>query len=157
VDPDQDDSGVEAMLTKVKGIVAAHEGEVERVDLWGRRQLAYPIRKKEYGTYVALIATGNASLVSDLNRQLRITDELLRFLVVHKDKYAPDSVPKAKEEPKVERRGDRGDRGDRPDRGRDRGDRGRDRGNSSDSRGGSDSSASKSSEGETSSDAGVQA
>lgn len=113
VDPDQDESGVSAMISKVSEIVKAHNGEVERVDNWGRRQLAYPIRKKEYGTYVVFIATGDNALVSEINRQLRITDELLRFLVVHKDKYAPDFVPKAKEEGKPERRPDRG-------RGRDR-------------------------------------
>ena len=113
VDPDQDESGVSAMISKVSEIVKTHSGEVERVDNWGRRQLAYPIRKKEYGTYVVFIATGDNALVSEINRQLRITDELLRFLVVHKDKYAPDFVPKAKEEGKPERRSDRG-------RGRDR-------------------------------------
>ena len=113
VDPDQDESGVSAMISKVSEIVKTHSGEVERVDNWGRRQLAYPIRKKEYGTYVVFIATGDNALVSEINRQLRITDELLRFLVVHKDKYAPDFVPKAKEEGKPERRPDRG-------RGRDR-------------------------------------
>ena len=113
VDPDQDESGVSAMISKVSEIVKTHSGEVERVDNWGRRQLAYPIRKKEYGTYVVFIATGDNALVSEINRQLRITDELLRFLVVHKDKYAPDFVPKAKEEGKPERRTDRG-------RGRDR-------------------------------------
>lgn len=116
VDPDQNEEGVQAMISKVEGIVGQHEGSVERVDNWGRRQLAYPINKKEYGTYVVLIATGNAKLVSELNRQLRIVDELLRFLVVHKDKYAPDFVPKAKEEGRPERRSDRGDRGERGSR-----------------------------------------
>ncbi len=133
VDPDQNEEGVQAMIAKVEGIVGQHEGSVERIDNWGRRQLAYPINKKEYGTYVVLIATGNSNLVSEINRQLRIVDELLRFLVVHKDKYAPDFVPKAKEEGRPERRGDRGERGERSGRDRSRERSSRDESGSSDS------------------------
>ncbi|MCB0325559.1 MAG: 30S ribosomal protein S6 [Bdellovibrionales bacterium] len=121
IDTERDEAGVKEIVQKVTSIVKANGGEVDREDHWGRRQLAYPINKKEWGTYVVLIASGENSLVSELNRQLRIMDDVLRFLVVHKDKYAPDFIPRAREEGRPDRRG--GERGprDRDFRGRDGG------------------------------------
>lgn len=86
------DSDVAAQLDKVEAIITGHSGQVTKRDVWGRRQLAYKIKKKEFGIYTFLVFSGASSLVADLRRQLRINDSVVRFLVVKKDKFAPDLI-----------------------------------------------------------------
>lgn len=88
--PDLDEEGVKNECAKIEAACTAHKGEVLMTDHWGRRPLSYPIKKKQYGVYVLFVLAGDSSLVSDLSRQLRINDQVLRFLAVKKDKFAPD-------------------------------------------------------------------
>lgn len=113
IDSDRDEAGVREIVERVSTIIKTNGAEVEREDQWGRRQLAYPINKKEFATYVVLIVAGEGSLVGELNRQLRIMDGVIRYLVVEKDKYAPDFIPRQREEGRPERRGGERDRRDR--------------------------------------------
>ena len=90
------DSDVAAQLDRVEAIIGSHSdestgvGKVSKRDVWGRRQLAYKINKKDYGIYTYLVFSGTSGLVADLRRQLRINDSVIRFLVVKKDKFAPE-------------------------------------------------------------------
>lgn len=102
-DPDLDDNGLKSQLERIEAIVAGHNGTIEKKDVWGRRPLGYPIRKKEYGIYTMFIASGDNALVADLRRQLRITDAVLRSFVAKKDKYAPDLTQSQTPEPAVEK------------------------------------------------------
>lgn len=97
-DPDLDDEGVRSQIEKIASIVQAHGGSVEQEDLWGRRPLGYPIKKKQHGTMVLLIVSGDNTFVADLRRQLRINDQVLRVSVVNKDKFAPDLHGSARED-----------------------------------------------------------
>lgn len=89
-DPGLSDSDVEDQCKKIGAILANHNGRIERQDLWGRRKLAYKIGSKEFGIYVVIVFAAAGSSVADLRRQLRINDNVLRSLIVTKDKYAPD-------------------------------------------------------------------
>ena len=91
-DPALTDSDITTQIEKIETVVKAHGGAVEKQDLWGRRDLAYKINKTSQGFYAILVISGDNSLVSDLKRQLRISDSVMRSLIVIKDKYAPDSV-----------------------------------------------------------------
>ena len=84
------DADVAQHLEKIDAVVKAHAGTVEKQDIWGRRELAYKIQKKSHGIYVMLIISGDNTLVTDLRRQLRINDSVIRSLIVDKDRYAPD-------------------------------------------------------------------
>lgn len=92
------DADVAAQLDKVETIVGSHAdesldvGKISKRDVWGRRQLAYKIGKKDYGIYTYLVFSGTNTLVADLRRQLRINDSVLRFLIVKKDKFAPELI-----------------------------------------------------------------
>ena len=97
-DSNLDEETVKQQVQKVEAVVTAHGGAVEVNDLWGRRQLAYPIKKRQYGIFVLMVATGDNTLVSDLRRQLRINDAVLRSFIVKKDKYAPDLAQRLKED-----------------------------------------------------------
>lgn len=91
-DTDLDDKAIRAQLDKVSAICSSHSGSVEKEDIWGRRALSYKIGKKEYGSYVVMVITGDAELVADIRRQLKINDAVIRFFITKKDKKAPDLV-----------------------------------------------------------------
>ena len=59
-------------------------GSVEGVDKWGVKKLAYEINFKSEGYYVLMNFTADAALPQELERQMRITDEVMRFIVVKK-------------------------------------------------------------------------
>ena len=97
-DTDLGETELAAELEKISQLITSHSGTVERTDTWGRRQLAYPMKKKQYGTYVVLIVSAEGSLIADLRRQLKINDQVLRVMVVDKDQYAPDFQPDPRDE-----------------------------------------------------------
>jgi len=97
-DPGLSDSDVEQELGKIAQLAISYSGKIDRRDIWGRRQLAYPMRKRRSGIYVVLVVIGDTAMVADLRRQLKINDNVLRVLIVEKDQYAPDFRPELREE-----------------------------------------------------------
>lgn len=79
-----DDAAKDALVEKFKGVVESAGGSVESVDKWGVKKLAYEIDFKSEGYYVLMNFTANADLPQELERQMRITDEVMRFIVVKK-------------------------------------------------------------------------
>ena len=79
-----DDAAKDTLIEKFKGVVESAGGAVENVDKWGVKKLAYEINFKSEGYYVLMNFTANADLPQELERQMRITDEVMRFIVVKK-------------------------------------------------------------------------
>ena len=79
-----DDAAKDALIEKFKGVVESAGGAVENVDKWGVKKLVYEINFKSEGYYVLMNFTANADLPQELERQMRITDEVMRFIVVKK-------------------------------------------------------------------------
>ena len=100
---DLSDDAVKGELAKIENIAKAHAGSVVSSDIWGRRQLAYKINKREYGIYVLLVIEGDYKLAAELDRQLKINESVLRHQIVKKDKHAPDASPRLKEDPSRDR------------------------------------------------------
>lgn len=84
IDPTLEDEKKDAAVERVKGIIAA-EGEVENVDVWGLRKLAYPIQKKNEGYYVVIDFKAEPTLPAELDRRLRISEDFMRHIIVNKD------------------------------------------------------------------------
>ena len=84
IDPALEDEKKEATIEAVKEIIAA-EGEVGNVDVWGMRQLAYPIQKKSEGYYVVIEFKAEPTLPKELDRRLKISDNVMRHLIDNKD------------------------------------------------------------------------
>ena len=63
----------------------ASDGEVEKVDVWGMRKLAYPIDKKAEGYYVVVDFKGNPTLPKELDRRLKISDNVIRHIIINND------------------------------------------------------------------------
>lgn len=82
---------LEKPLKKLEGIIKDNGGKITKQDNWGKKKLAYPIKKQEFAVYVyseVTIAPENANKVQNL---LNITDEVLRYLMVEKDLKAPEA------------------------------------------------------------------
>lgn len=84
VDPTLDDEMKEKTVETVKEIISA-EGEVKNTEIWGLRKLAYPIKKKTEGYYAVIDFQAEPTLPKELDRRLRISDNVIRHLIVNKD------------------------------------------------------------------------
>ena len=103
--PEMDEEGVKEFHTQISEIVENLGGEIETTDNWGRRRLAYEIKKHREGTYVLELINGPGAMVGELERRLRVNDQVLRHIVVRVD----EDLRKAKHvrdrrQGKVERR-----------------------------------------------------
>ena len=119
VHPDQSEQ-VPAMIERYKGIIAAGEGRVHRLEDWGRRQLTYPIAKVHKAHYVLMNIECDQKTLNDLTGGFRFSDAVLRHLVVNMDAAVTEPSPMAKA---ADEEGDGGRRRDRRDDGDDDGDR----------------------------------
>ena len=73
-----------ATIETVQNIIAAN-GEVVKTDVWGMRKLAYPIQKMEEGYYVVIEFKADATLPYELNRKLKISDNVIRHIIINKE------------------------------------------------------------------------
>ncbi len=85
VRPNVDDNGVTAVVDKVSQFVKSANGEVASVDVWGRRNLAYPINNHREGIYVLFQAKMSPSVLTELERNLKLSEEIIRYLLVKVD------------------------------------------------------------------------
>ena len=115
---------VEALTEQFAGIVTAQGGNVTKREYWGLKSLSYRVRKNRKGHYTLLNIDGPAAAVIEMERNMRLHEDVLRQLTVRVD--ALEEGPSAMLQSKGRDRDDRGPRGDR-DRGpredRPRGDR----------------------------------
>ena len=81
ITPDHDESEAEALTNQVKGIIE-NSGTLLKVDPWGKKRLAYPIRKRSEGYYVLYIFESAPSFVAELNQSLRVIETILRYMIV---------------------------------------------------------------------------
>ncbi|QDR77386.1 30S ribosomal protein S6 [Corynebacterium sanguinis] len=86
LDPQQDERTVAPSLDKFLEIVRKDNGTVERVDVWGKRRLAYPINKKEEGVYAVVDLDCSAETVAELDRVLNLNEGVMRTKVLRTDK-----------------------------------------------------------------------
>jgi small subunit ribosomal protein S6 len=81
---DLDEAALNDVINRVKVWITDGSGEVSKIDLWGKRRLAYPIRKQSEGIYVLLNFTMPPALGATLERNLRFIEPVMRFLLVLK-------------------------------------------------------------------------
>ena len=94
---------------KVTKIISNNGGKVTATDNWGKRKLAYPIKKQEHGIYVFYTVEMPGEGVKKLESVLNITDEVIRYLITRPDLKAIAKAEETKAE-KVKKNAERGDR-----------------------------------------------
>lgn len=85
VSPDASDEQVADLHTQVDEIVQRLGGQLEKTDNWGRRRLAYEIGRHKEATYVLETITGTGELLKELDRRLKVSDLVIRHLIVRVD------------------------------------------------------------------------
>ena len=80
VDPRPSDEEVAALLTQLSEQITALGAGVIKMENWGKRRLAYDIRKQREGTYAVLEVSAEPATVKEFERQLRLNENVLRFL-----------------------------------------------------------------------------
>ena len=70
------------LLDRVRGFVARFEGQICREYLWGRRKLAYPIKKKDYGIYHLWYLSGDGAMLEELERQFGYSEQVIRAQII---------------------------------------------------------------------------
>lgn len=85
LDPELDERTVAPSLDTFLNVIRQDGGTVAKVDVWGRRRLAYEIKKKSEGIYAVLDLTCSPAAVSELDRQLGLNESVLRTKVMRPD------------------------------------------------------------------------
>ncbi|GLR71763.1 30S ribosomal protein S6 [Agaribacter marinus] len=103
VHPDQSEQ-VPGMIEKYRAILEQDGGKIDRLEDWGRRQLAYPIEKLHKAHYVLINTQATAEAVEELETAFRFNDIVLRNLVMRTKSATTEPSPMAKEERREERK-----------------------------------------------------
>ena len=81
VHPDLDETAVNELVDRIKNWITDDDGKINKVDPWGKRKLAYPIRKQNEGQYFFLNIEIAPNFVAQLERNLRFLEPVMRFLI----------------------------------------------------------------------------
>ena len=83
--PDTTEQQVTELHTQINAVVSRMNGQIEKTENWGRRKLAYDIGRQKEGVYVLEVINGSGELMKELDRRLRVMDQVIRHLVVRVD------------------------------------------------------------------------
>ena len=84
INPSVEEQGVKDLITTYTDLINKN-GKVEKVDELGKRKLAYEVKKNKEGYYVVFTFEAKPDSIAELERNYRITDEIIKFIVVRKD------------------------------------------------------------------------
>ncbi|MDU0457317.1 MAG: 30S ribosomal protein S6, partial [Geobacteraceae bacterium] len=94
--PELSEEDIKSVTTKAQDVISSYKGECFRMDDWGIRKLAYPIKKSARGRYYYLRFDGNSALIAELERRLRLDEKVLRYQSINITYLPERSVPEKK-------------------------------------------------------------
>lgn len=80
-----DEESINATIAKYETLITANGGNVEKIDRWGKRRLAYEVKDHAEGFYALIYFTAEPKAVFELERVMKISDDILRHMVVKED------------------------------------------------------------------------
>ena len=83
--PDTTEQQVTELHQQIEAVVSKMSGQIEKTENWGRRKLAYEIARHKEGVYVLDVINGSGELMKELDRRLRVMDQVIRHMVVRVD------------------------------------------------------------------------
>jgi small subunit ribosomal protein S6 len=87
LDPELEERTVQPSLTQFLHVIETSGGAVDKIDVWGRRRLAYAIDKKADGIYAVVDITSDPDAVRELDRQLNLNEAILRTKVLRPERH----------------------------------------------------------------------
>ncbi len=100
--PELSEDDIKSVTTKAQDVITAYKGDCLRMDDWGIRKLAYPIKKSARGRYYYLRFDGESALIAELERRLRLDEKVLRYQSINITDLPERIVPEKKAEPEAE-------------------------------------------------------
>jgi small subunit ribosomal protein S6 len=85
VRPDMTEEDLDKLLAMLQSIVPASGGNIVKVDKMGKRRLAYTVKRFHEGIYVLMVVEGGGAVIHELERRLRVTEQVIKFLTVRTD------------------------------------------------------------------------
>lgn len=85
IKPNLDDEAIDQVVAKYENVITSNGGEIQKTDRWGKRRLAYEIAGFNEGYYVVVNLTGEPAVVRELDRIFKISDDVIRYLIVRQD------------------------------------------------------------------------
>ena len=107
---------VEGITETLKSTIESGGGSVRKVEYWGLKSLAFRIKKNRKAHYSLLNIEAPADAVHEMERQMRIDDNILRFMTIRVEELEEEPSVMMQKRDRDDRRGGRGERGDRGDR-----------------------------------------
>lgn len=83
--PDLEEEAINALIEKFVGLIQQNQGTVEQVNRWGRKRMAYEIEKYRDGYYALILFQSEPAAAKELDRVMRLSDEVLRHIIVRRD------------------------------------------------------------------------
>ncbi|NLM97671.1 MAG: 30S ribosomal protein S6 [Halanaerobiaceae bacterium] len=80
--PDLEEEAREGIIERIKDLITSNQGEIVEVETWGNKKLAYEIKNYNNGFYTLISFKGNKVVLSELERNYRIIDEVIRSLII---------------------------------------------------------------------------
>lgn len=102
IHPDIVGDGLTAVVEKFQTILTDQAAEIYKLDNWGVRKLAYPIKKVERGCYVQVLFSAEPEVIAEYERRLRLDENILRFLTVKIEGDFASAEPSAEASARVE-------------------------------------------------------
>jgi small subunit ribosomal protein S6 len=87
LDPEVEERTVQPSLDQYLTVIKDDSGTVDRIDIWGRRRLAYPIKKRTDGIYAVVQFTAESATAKELERQLSLNETVLRTKLIRPDAH----------------------------------------------------------------------
>ncbi len=85
---------IQSIVSKYERFISANGGQIETVEEWGKKRLAYEIKKRQYGYYVLIRFTGPATMIKQLDREFRLNESILRHLTLKMTKLGQKTLEK---------------------------------------------------------------
>lgn len=96
-----EDEQIEATISRILEVLTTNGGEIVEIDKWGRKRLAYPIKKAKSGYYLILRFKAPTQLITTLERNYRLDENIIRYITIALDKFALEAIAKQKESSKA--------------------------------------------------------
>ena len=91
-----EDDQIQSIISRIKELISSNDGEITDVEDWGRKRLAYMIKKNKIGYYVIIRFSAQPELISMLERFYKLDENILRYLTIKLSKNALEQIEKNK-------------------------------------------------------------
>ena len=88
INPNTPEEEVDKINSQIEGVITSGGGQVQKIEKMGRRKLAYEIDKHREGQYILVVTTANGDIIREVERRLRVTDTVIKYITVRTDEEA---------------------------------------------------------------------